>query len=74
MSRLLAVAGLAVLMAGCTGMGARKVSGDENQVVLSAPDQEKAKHHCASFGKDPVNLGKDGGGNITYACRPRAQG
>lgn len=74
MIRLLAVAGLAVVVAGCTGMGVRKVSGDENQVVLSAPDQERAKQHCASFGKDPVNLGRDRGGNTTYACRPRAQG
>lgn len=73
MIRLLVVASLAIVTA-CTSMGTRKISGDENQVVLSAPDQERAKQHCASFGKDPVNLGKDGGGNITYACRPRAQG
>ena len=64
---------LAVLLAGCAGFGgAQKVSGDENQVVLNGPDQQKAQQHCASFGKDAINLGPAAGSNnVTYACRPR---
>jgi hypothetical protein len=64
---------LALVLAGCAGLGgAQKVSGDENQVVLSGADQQKAQQHCASFGKDAINLGPaPGGGNVTYACRPR---
>jgi hypothetical protein len=71
MIRVLPVLALAGLAA-CAGFGAQKVSGDENQVVLSGADQQKAQQHCASFGKDAINLGPaPGGGNVTYACRPR---
>jgi hypothetical protein len=70
MMRVLPVLALAALAA-CAGLGARKVSGDENQVVLSAADQQKAQQHCASYGKDAVNLGQSSGSNVTYACRPR---
>lgn len=73
MFRVLPVMVLAVLV-GCTGFGVEKISGDENQVVLSSADQEKARQHCASFGRDAVNLGKTPEGNIAYACRPRASG
>ncbi|HEX2113420.1 MAG TPA: hypothetical protein VHM01_03360 [Alphaproteobacteria bacterium] len=64
---------LALVLAGCASFGgAQKVSGDENQVVLSGADQQKAQQHCASFGKDAINLGPaPGGSNVTYACRPR---
>lgn len=70
MIRLLPVLALSALTA-CAGFGAQKVSGDENQVVLSAADQQKAQQHCASYGKDAVNLGQTSGSNVTYACRPR---
>lgn len=62
-------------LAACStfGLGTEKISGDENQVVLSSPDQEKARQHCASFGKDAVNLGTQDG-RTTYACRPRRTG
>lgn len=70
MTRLLPVLALAALAA-CAGFGARKVSGNENQVVLSSADQQQAQQHCASYGKDAVNLGQVSGNNITYACRPR---
>jgi hypothetical protein len=63
----------AVALAACSTFGGpQKVSGDENQVVLNGPDQQKAQQHCASFGKDAINLGQvSGSGNVTYACRPR---
>jgi hypothetical protein len=66
---LLAVAAIA----GCAGFGGpQKLSGDENQVVLNRADQQKAQEHCASFGKDAINIGQvSGSGNVTYACRPR---
>jgi hypothetical protein len=70
MMRVVLVLVLAVL-AGCASFGTRKVSGDENQVVLSGADQQKAQQHCASYGKDAINLGKGSGENVTYACRPR---
>ncbi len=70
MIRVMTVVALAALAA-CAGFGARKVSGDENQVVLSSADQQQAQQHCASYGKDAVNLGQVSGDNITYACRPR---
>ncbi len=70
MMRLLSVMALMALAA-CAGFGAQKVSGDENQVVLSAADQQKAQQHCASYGKDAINLGQASGSNVTYACRPR---
>ena len=70
MMRVLPVLALAALAA-CAGFGARKVTGDENQVVLSAADQQKAQQHCASYGKDAINLGQASGSNVTYACRPR---
>jgi hypothetical protein len=64
---------VATALAACSSFGGpRKISGDETQVVLSGPDQQKAQQHCASFGKDAINLGQiSGGGNVTYACRPR---
>jgi hypothetical protein len=74
MSRAVSALALATLLAACAGFGAQKISGDENQVVLSSADQEKAQQHCASFGKDAVNLGPASGSsgrNVTYACRPR---
>jgi hypothetical protein len=63
----------AAALAACSSFGGpQKVSGDENQVVLNGPDQQKAQQHCASFGKDAINLGPvSGSGNVTYACRPR---
>jgi hypothetical protein len=70
MTRLLPVLALMALSA-CAGLGTQKVSGDENQVVLSAADQQKAQQHCASYGKDAINLGPGSGSNVTYACRPR---
>lgn len=70
MRRVVFIAGLAALSA-CGSFGAQKVSGDENQVVLSAPDQQKAQQHCASYGKDAINLGTGADGKVTYACRPR---
>lgn len=72
MIRFLPVLAL-VLLSACAGFGARKVSGDENQVVLSAADHEKAQQHCAAYGRDAVNLGKAENGNVTYACRPRGR-
>jgi hypothetical protein len=64
---------LALMLAGCAGLGgAQVVTGDENQVVLSRADQQKAQQHCASFGKDAINMGPaPGSNNVTYACRPR---
>jgi hypothetical protein len=72
MTRFLPVLAAAALAA-CSGLGGpQKVSGDENQVVLNGPDQQKAQQHCASFGKDAINIGRvSGAGNVTYACRPR---
>jgi outer membrane biogenesis lipoprotein LolB len=70
MNRLLPLLAL-VLLAACAGLGTQKISGDENQVVLSAADLQKAQQHCASYGKDAVNLGQSSGSNVTYACRPR---
>ena len=63
----------AAALAACSSFGGpQKISGDENQVVLNGADQQKAQQHCASFGKDAVNLGQiSGSGNVTYACRPR---
>jgi hypothetical protein len=58
-------------LAACGAFGAQKVSGDENQVILNGPDQQKAQQHCASYGKDAINLGQQSGSNVTYACRPR---
>jgi len=72
MFRVLPLVALAVL-AGCMSFGVQKVSGDENQVVFSSADQEKARQHCASFGRDAVNLGKTPEGNVAYACRPRGR-
>lgn len=74
MYRAVSVLALVTLLAACTGVGVQKISGDENQVVLSAADQQVAQQHCASFGKDAVNLGPASGSsgrNVTYACRPR---
>jgi hypothetical protein len=72
MARFLALL-VAAALAACSSFGGpQKVSGDENQVVLNGPDQQKAQQHCASFGKDAINLGHvSGSGNVTYACRPR---
>lgn len=72
MVRFLPLLAAAALTA-CAGFGGpQKISGDENQVVLNGPDQQKAQQHCASFGKDAINLGQvSGAGNVTYACRPR---
>jgi hypothetical protein len=70
MRRVVFIAVLAALSA-CGSFGAQTIRGDENQVVLSSPDQQKAQQHCASFGKDAINLGQNAEGQITYACRPR---
>ncbi len=70
MRRVVSILALAALSA-CGTFGTQKISGDENQVVLSAADQQKAQQHCASFGKDAVNLGQGAEGKVTYACRPR---
>jgi hypothetical protein len=72
MTRFLALLAAAALAACSSFGGPQLVSGDENQVVLNGPDQQKAQQHCASFGKDAINLGQvSGSGNVTYACRPR---
>ena len=70
MRRVASIVALAALSA-CGTFGTQKISGDENQVVLSAADQQKAQQHCASFGKDAVNIGQGDQGRVTYACRPR---
>jgi hypothetical protein len=72
MVRFLPLLAAAALTA-CSGFGGpQKISGDENQVVLNGHDQQKAQQHCASFGKDAINIGQvSGAGNVTYACRPR---
>ena len=72
MTRFLALLAAAALAACSSFGGPQLVSGDENQVVLNGPDQQKAQQHCASFGKDAINLGPaPSGSNVTYACRPR---
>lgn len=72
MTRFLPLLAAAALAACSSFGGPQKISGDENQVVLNGPDQQKAQQHCASFGKDAINLGQiSGSGNVTYACRPR---
>jgi hypothetical protein len=71
MVRFLPLLAAGALAACSTFGGPQKLSGDENQVVLNGPDQQKAQQHCASFGKDAINLGPAPSGNVTYACRPR---
>ncbi|HEX6979144.1 MAG TPA: hypothetical protein VF342_07585 [Alphaproteobacteria bacterium] len=62
-----------VLLAACAGIGTQKVSGNENQVTLTAADQGLAQRHCEAYGRDAVNMGQTDRGRVTYACRPRAR-
>ncbi len=71
MMRVVAIIALAAALPACGSFGTRTISGDENQVVLSAADQQKAQQHCASYGKDAINIGQASDGKVTYACRPR---
>jgi hypothetical protein len=62
---------LAVIL-GAAGLGACTgpdvISASEQQIVLNAPDQERAERHCRGYGKSAQNTGQTPL-RVSYACR-----
>ena len=65
-SSALATTIIAARLCGCTGPDV--VSASEQQIVLNAPDQERAERHCRQYGKSAQNTGQ-APLRITYTCR-----
>ena len=57
---------LAATLGACNGPDV--VSASERQIVLNAPDLERADRHCRDYGKSAQNTGQTPL-RVTYACR-----
>lgn len=69
MMRFISALAMTVFAAGlgaCTGPDV--VSASEQQIVLNAPDQDRADRHCRQYGKSAQNTGQTPL-RITYTCR-----
>jgi hypothetical protein len=52
----------------CACSGPDVVSASERQIVLNAPDLDRAERHCRDYGKSAQNTGQTPL-RVTYACR-----
>jgi hypothetical protein len=69
MPRFIPALMLTVLAAGLGACaGPDLVSASERQIVLNAPDLERAERHCSGYGKSAQNTGQTPL-RVTYACR-----
>ena len=57
---------LTAALGACTGPDV--VSASERQIVLNAPDLERAERHCRDYGKSAQNTDQTPL-RVTYACR-----
>jgi hypothetical protein len=69
MPRFIPALMMTVLAAGLGACnGPEVVSASERQIVLNAPDLDRADRHCRDYGKSAQNTGQTPL-RVTYACR-----